>query len=193
MSDEPHRPAPTDVTTLLVAWRDGDEAALEQLIPLVHEELRRLAARYMRGERSGHTLQPTALVNEAFLRLVEVKHVQWQSRAHFLAISARMMRRILVDVARSKRYQKRGGGAQRVSLSGIDLSDEPTHDLVAIHDALDALAAIDARKGQVVELRFFGGLTVEESAEVLNVSPDTLMRDWKFAQAWLLRELTHAR
>jgi RNA polymerase sigma-70 factor (ECF subfamily) len=144
----------------------------------------------MAGERVGHSLQATALVNEAYLRLINVSRVDWQNRAHFLAVSARLMRRILVDFARSRNYEKRGGGAQRVSLDeALIVSEEPGQDLIALHDALTALAAVDARKSQVVELRFFGGLSVEECAEALQVSTDTVTRDWKFAKVWLLREL----
>jgi RNA polymerase sigma factor (TIGR02999 family) len=183
-------PGPAEITRLLVDWRGGDHAALEQLIPLVHEELRRLARRHMAHERVGHTLQATALVNEAFVRLIDVRQVKWQDRAHFFAMSSRLMRRILVDFARSKGYQKRGGGAQKVSLDeALIVTREPGQDLVALDDALDALAAFDARKAQVVEMRFFGGLSVEETAEALNVSVDTVMRDWKLAKAWRLREL----
>jgi RNA polymerase sigma factor (TIGR02999 family) len=173
-----------------VAWREGDRAALDQLIPLVHAELRRLACREMGRERQGHMLQATALVNEAYLRLIDVRQVQWQNRAHFFAMSARLMRRILVDFARARRYQKRGGGAPDVSLDDALLAGtERGRDLVALDDALQALAALDPRKSQVVELRFFGGLSVEESAEALQVSPETVMRDWKLAKVWLLREL----
>jgi RNA polymerase sigma-70 factor (ECF subfamily) len=183
-------PGPAPITRLLVDWRGGDQTALEQLIPLVHDELRRLARRHMAHERVGHTLQATALVNEAFVRLIDVRQVKWQDRAHFFAMSSRLMRRILVDFARSKGYQKRGGGAQKVSFDeGLIVTREPGQDLVALDDALDALAAFDARKAQVVEMRFFGGLSVEETAEALNVSADTVMRDWKLAKAWLLREL----
>jgi RNA polymerase sigma-70 factor (ECF subfamily) len=183
-------PGPAQITRLLVDWRGGDQTALEQLIPLVHDELRRLARRHMAHERVGHTLQATALVNEAFVRLIDVRQVKWQDRAHFFAMSSRLMRRILVDFARSKGYQKRGGGAQKVSFDeGLIVTREPGQDLVALDDALDALAAFDARKAQVVEMRFFGGLSVEETAEALNVSADTVMRDWKLAKAWLLREL----
>jgi RNA polymerase sigma factor (TIGR02999 family) len=179
------------VTRLLLAWSAGDQAAFDALAPLVYDELRRLARRYMGGEREGHTLQATALVNEAYLRLVEVNRVQWQNRAHFFAMSARLMRRILVDVARAKQARKRGGGAgQKVSLDEALLVSAPGDDLVAVDDALEALAAVDARKSQVVELRFFGGLSVEETAAALNVSSDTVTRDWKVAKAWLLRELT---
>jgi RNA polymerase sigma factor (TIGR02999 family) len=183
-------PPPHQVTKLLVDWRNGDQAALEQLIPLVHDELRRVARRHMAHERVGHTLQATALVNEAYLRLIDIRQVNWQDRAHFFAMSSRLMRRVLVDFARSKGYQKRGGGAQKVSLDeALIVSSEPGADLVALDDALDALAAFDARKAQVVEMRFFGGLSVEETAEALKVSVDTVMRDWKLAKAWLLREL----
>ncbi len=187
----PDGPSAASVTALLQAWSAGDEDAFGRLMPLVEQELRRVAARYMRGERPGHTLQPTALVNEAYLRLVGVQHVRWQNRAHFLAVSARTMRRILVDMARARGYQKRGGRVPVVPLDDLDVAAaEPGHDLVALHDALEALAAEDARKSQVVELRFFGGLSVKETAEVLGISPETVMRDWAFAKAWLLRTLT---
>jgi RNA polymerase sigma factor (TIGR02999 family) len=183
-------PGPAAITRLLVGWRGGDQAALEQLIPLVHDELRRLARRHMAHERVGHTLQATALVNEAFVRLIDVQQVKWQDRAHFFAMSSRLMRRILVDFARSKGYQKRGGGAQKVSFDeALVVTNEAGHDLVGLDDALNALAAFDSRKAQVVEMRFFGGLSVEETAEALKVSVDTVMRDWKLAKAWLLREL----
>ena len=173
-----------------MAWNEGDEAALAQLMPIVHNELRRQARRYIAGERRGHTLQATALVNEAYLRLIEVKRVRWQNRAHFFAMAARLMRRILVDFARSKAYQKRGANAHKVSLDeALLVGGDPSRDLIALDDALKALATIDARKGQVVELRFFGGLTVVETAEILKVSPDTVMRDWSLAKAWLHREL----
>jgi len=169
---------------------DGDEAALQQLLPIVHDELRRLARRQMAGERPGHTLQPTALVNEAYLRLVTLKQMQWQDRAHFFAMAARLMRRVLVDFARSRGYQKRGGGAQRVSFTqALDVADGAPTDVVALDDALEALARVDERKSRVVELRFFGGLSVEETAEVLNVSRETVKRDWTFAKMWLLRHL----
>jgi RNA polymerase sigma-70 factor, ECF subfamily len=183
-------PAGSDVTGLLRAWGQGDEQALERLAPLVYQELRRIAGRYMARERSDHTLQATALVNEAYVRLVDVKGVSWQDRAHFFAISARTMRHILVDFARSRRYKKRGGGADPVSLDeSLVIQGRPGADLVALDDALNAFAAVDARSSRVVELRFFGGLTVEETAEVLKVSPETVMRDWKLAKAWLQREL----
>jgi len=187
----PAGPASGRVTELLVAWSAGDASALEQLIPLVHAELHRLARRQMRREREGHTLQTTALVDEAFLKLVDLSRIRWQDRAHFFAMSARLMRRILVDHARSRQYIKRGGGARRVTFDeGLAVSAEPAADLVALDDALQALARIDARKSQVVELRYFGGLSVEETAEALHVSPETVMRDWRLARAWLLREMT---
>lgn len=184
------RAAKDQVVELLRAWSDGDTSALERLTPIVYDELHRLARRYMRGERPGHSLQTTALVNEAYMRLVDYTRMQWQDRAHFFAMSSRLMRRILVDFARSKGYQKRGGGAQKVSLDdALVVAREPGQDLVALDDALTALATFDARKAQVVEMRFFGGLSVEETAEALQVSVDTVMRDWKLAKAWLLREL----
>ena len=184
------QPHPAEATRLLLAWGQGDQEALERLVPLVHDELYRIARRCMAGERVGHSLQATALVNEAYLRLIDVSHVDWQNRAHFLAVSARLMRRILVDHARSRNYEKRGGGVQQVSFDeGLVVALEPAQDLVALHDALTVLAKVDARKSQVVELRFFGGLSVEETAEALRVSTDTVTRDWKFAKVWLLREL----
>jgi len=186
VADEPD----PNVTQLLVRWNDGDEAALQQLIPIVHEELRRLARRQMARERPGHTLQPTALVNEAYLRLINLKQMHWQNRAHFFAMGARLMRRILVDFARSRGYQKRGGGAKQVSFShALDVAGDQPTDVVAFNDALEALAEVDERKSRVVELRFFGGLSVEETAEVLNVSRETIRRDWTFAKMWLLRQL----
>ena len=181
---------PDEITGLLVAWSGGDKSALERLMPLVYDELRRLAHRYMSHERAGHTLQTTALVNEAYLRLVNWKEVQWQNRAHFFAVSAQMMRRILVDFARDKQYLKRGGGALQVSLSEASaFTVERGSDLVALDEALTALTEVDQRKGQVVEMRFFGGLSVKEVAEVLKVSGETVMRDWRLAKGWLLREL----
>ena len=183
-------PSPSHITDLLVAWSGGDEHALETLMPLVHGELRRLARRQMAGERQGHTLQTTALINEAYLRLVDLTRVRWQDRAHFLAMSARLMRRILVEHARSRLYAKRGGGAATVSLDeSLVVTNDARPDLVALDDALQALAAVDVRKSQVVEMRFFGGLSVEETAEALCVSPETVMRDWRLAKVWLLREL----
>jgi RNA polymerase sigma factor (TIGR02999 family) len=178
------------VTELLLAWGDGDQSALNQLIPLVHAELRQIAARYMARERLGHTLQPTALVNEVYLRLVDVDRVRWQNRAHFLAVAARLMRRILVDFARTRRYQKRGGGGERVTFDEALVIDVGRgHDLLALDDALDGLARVDDRQSQIVVMRFFAGLTVEEIAGVLGISPATVMRDWKLAKSWLLREL----
>jgi len=175
-------------------WREGDESALDRLVPIVHSELRRIARRCMAGERAGHSLQATALVNEAYLRLIDVQHVNWQNRAHFLAMSARFMRRILVDYARSKRYQKRGGGAVNVTFDeSSPVAAEPGMELVALEDALKALAMVAERKSRVIELRFFGGLSVEETATVLGVSPETIMRDWKLAKAWLMRELRGER
>jgi RNA polymerase sigma-70 factor, ECF subfamily len=179
-----------DVTRLLLAWSQGDEGALKKLIPVVYGELRRLAHRYMSRERPGHILQTTALIHEAYQRLIETPHVRWHDRTHFFAVSAQLMRRILVDYARSRQYQKRGGDVQLVSLDkALVAPQERAKDLVALDEALTALAAIDPRKGQVVELRFFGGLTMEETAEVLKVSPETVLRDWKVAKVWLLREL----
>jgi RNA polymerase sigma factor (TIGR02999 family) len=180
----------SDITRLLIAWGEGDERAFERLAPLVYDELRRIARRHMAGEATGHTLQATALVNEAYMRLIDVNKVHWQNRAHFFAMSARIMRRILVDFARSKHYQKRGAGAQKVSLDeALNIAD-PGPGLVALDDALRALGDVDLRKSQVVEMRFFGGLTVDETAEALKVSSDTVMRDWKFAKAWLLNQLS---
>jgi RNA polymerase sigma factor (TIGR02999 family) len=183
--------ASSEVTELLVAWSAGQQTALEKLVPLVHAELRRIARRYMYRERPGHTLQTTALVNEAYLRLVDARQVRWQNRAHFFAVSAQLMRRILVDFARSKHYLKRGGGAQKLTFDeALVRSPEQGQDLVALDYALTALAVIDERKSRVVELRFFGGLSVEETAEVLKISPDSVMRDWRLAKAWLAREMT---
>ena len=182
--------ASSPVTEWLVAWSGGDESALQRLVPVVHAELRRLARREMRRERPEHTLQTTALVNEAYLRLVDIGAVDWNDRAHFFAMSARLMRRILVDHARSRRYQKRGGGAQRESFDEeVTIAAAPGTDLVALDDALQALAAIDRRKSDVIELRFFAGLSVEETAAALDVSTSTVLRDWRLARAWLLKEL----
>jgi RNA polymerase sigma factor (TIGR02999 family) len=185
---------PREVTALLVAWGAGDEAALQRLVPLVHAELHRIAQRCMAGERAGNSLQATALVNEAYVRLIDAQRVRWQDRAHFLAMSARMMRRVLVDHARAKGYQKRGGDAVRVTFEEMALPGAaPDRDLVALDDALVDLAKMDVRKSKVVEMRFFGGLSVEETAAVLNVSVETVMRDWKFSKSWLLRELRRER
>jgi RNA polymerase sigma factor (TIGR02999 family) len=184
------QPGP-EVTQLLRAWSQGDEQAFEHLMPLVYQELRRLAKRYMARENPGQTLQATALVHEAYLRLIEQRLVSWQNRAHFFALSAQMMRRILVDRARARHYEKRGGEACRISLDeALVVSQEREPNLVALDDALKSLAVLDPRKSRVVELRYFGGLSVEESAEVLKVSVDTVMRDWKLAKVWLLRELS---
>jgi len=179
-----------EVTQLLLAWSQGEREALQKLVPLVHAELSRLAHHHMSGERTGHTLQTTALVNEAYLRLVDSSQVRWQNRAHFFAVSAQLMRRILVDFARSRNYLKRGGGAQQVVLDeAMLISQGPDIDVVLLDDALSALSAVDPRKAQSVELRFFGGLTEEEAAEVLKVSPETVRRDLRLAKAWLLRKM----
>ena len=186
MSEEPQTP-----TDLLLAWGQGDVGAFDQLAPLVYNELRRLAQRYMGRERPGHTLQATALVNEAYMRLVAIKHVRWQNRAHFFAMAARMMRRILVDSARARGNDKRGGGARRVAFDeALVVANELGPDLVALDEALTTLETVHPRKSQVVELRFFGGLSLEEAAEALHVSTDTVKRDWRFAKLWLLRELS---
>ncbi len=186
-------PAPENVTKLLVAWGNGDEAARDELMPLVYNELHRLAHQYMNRERPGHTLQTSALVNEAFVRLVDQKDVHWQNRAHFFGIAAQMMRRILVDYARGRRYAKRGGSAHQVSLDeAMIVSEERSAEVVALDDALKGLAEIDQRKSQIVELRFFGGLSIEETAEILKVSPGTVMRDWTLAKAWLRRQMVSA-
>jgi RNA polymerase sigma-70 factor, ECF subfamily len=180
------------VTQLLVAWRAGDEGALNRIMPLVYNELRQLARRYMAAEHTGHPLQTTALVHEVYLRLVDANTIDWQDRAHFYAICARLMRRILVDFARSRNYQKRGGGLAHIQLEEAATVPEAVgSEMLAVDEALKQLAAIDSRKSEVVELRFFGGLTVEEIAAALRVSPETVMRDWKLAKAWLLRELSH--
>ncbi|MGC2110320.1 MAG: sigma-70 family RNA polymerase sigma factor [Candidatus Korobacteraceae bacterium] len=186
-------PSGADVSQLLRAWSEGDQGALERLTPIVYKELHRLARHYMKGERPGHMLQTTALVNEAYMRLVDYKRMEWQNRAHFFAVSAQLMRRILVEHARRQNL-KRGGGVQHISLDeaaqlGGNLG-EWSADLVALDDAMNALARLDPRKVQVVEMRFFGGLSVEETAEVLEVSSVTVMRDWSTAKAWLYRELT---
>jgi RNA polymerase sigma-70 factor, ECF subfamily len=180
-----------EITELLRAWRGGDEQALEKLTPRVYNELHQAARRCMRKERDGHSLQATALINELYLRLSDLKQVDWQNRSHFFAICARQMRRILTDEARLRQTEKRGGGAPVVSLDEAPEVASSSHaDVLAIDDALKALALVDERKSRVVELRFFGGLSVEETAEVLNVSPDTVARDWRLAKAWLLREMS---
>jgi RNA polymerase sigma-70 factor (ECF subfamily) len=182
--------ASAQVTDLLHAWGEGDETALHQLVPLVESELRRLAGAYMARERPGHTLQPTALVNEAFLRLVDAQGVRWHGRAHFFGIAARLMRRVLVDHARARGFQKRGGGAQTVPLeTTILVSRAPDIAQLDLDYALDALAEVDERKAKVVEMRFFGGMTVEETAGALGVSGDTVKRDWRLAKLWLLKTL----
>jgi RNA polymerase sigma factor (TIGR02999 family) len=187
MSSEPN------ITQLLVAWGNGDQAAFDRVATAVHRELHRLAARYMAGERPGHVLQPTALVNETYLRLVDWKQVEWQNRAHFFGIAAQLMRRILVDVARNRKRAKRGGGELQVSLSDTpDLPVARSADLIALDDALKTLEGLNSRHSKVVELRFFGGLSLEEVAHVLGVSVGTVRRDWSLAQAWLYRELNQA-
>jgi RNA polymerase sigma-70 factor, ECF subfamily len=185
--------SPPDATELLQAWSRGDASAFDKLVPLVYRELRALAGRYMRNERPDHTLQPTSLVNEAYLRLIDVKRVPWQNRAHFFAVAANTMRRILVEFARKRHRRKRGGDRTLIAIDDApDTGQARSADLVAVDDALIALAAIDLRMSQVVELRFFGGLTVAETADTLNISPETVMRDWKTAKAWLLRELSRS-
>jgi len=183
--------SPGTVTELLRAWSDGDDRALERLVPLVEAELRRLARGYMRRERREHTLQVTALVNEAFLRLTGARQLRWQDRAHFLGITARLMRRVLVDHARARGYEKRGGGLQKMTLDELvaAVAPDPALNLLDLDRALETLATVDPRKSQVIELRFFGGLSVDETAEVLQVSADTVKRDWRLAKLWLLREL----
>jgi RNA polymerase sigma-70 factor (ECF subfamily) len=184
-------PSSPDVTELLAAWGRGDEQALEQLMPLVYRELRRLAHGRLGRERSGHSLQTTDLVHEAFLRLVDQQEAGWQNRSHFFAVAAQMMRRILVDYARARQYAKRGGGAEQVELDEAMLvTSERAAEVVALDEALLRLAELDPRKSQVVELRFFGGLSIEETAEILDVSPGTVMRDWTLAKAWLQREIS---
>ena len=185
-------PAP-DVTELLMAWGNGDQEALERLLPLVYDQLRRLARGRLRHERSQHTLQTTALVHEAFVRLVDQRNAGWESRGHFFAIAAQMMRRVLVDYARRQKGQRRGGGFRRVTLEGVSFAtEEEPPDVLVVHDALEALATRDPRRAKMVELRFFGGLSIEETAEALQVSPGTVMRDWTLAKAWLQREIRGA-
>jgi RNA polymerase sigma factor (TIGR02999 family) len=187
-------PLPQGVTLLLKAWSNGEQEALEQLMPLVYSELHRLAHRYMGRERRGHTLQATALVHEAYERLINLKDVSWQNRAHFFAVSAQLMRRILVDYARSRRYNKRGGEWRQVPLNeAVAVFRDRRTDIVALDDALSALAGIDPRKARVVEMRFFGGLSIDETAEVLNVSAETVLRDWRLAKVWLVRQLSQGQ
>jgi RNA polymerase sigma factor (TIGR02999 family) len=188
------QPSGHEITQLLRAWSGGDRGALERLAPLVYAELHRTAHRYMARESPDHTLQTSALVNEVYLRLVDAQEVNWQDRAHFFGVCARLMRRVLTDFARSRGYLKRGGGSPHIALDeALVVSPEPQADLVALDEALNALTAIDPRKSQVVELRFFGGLSVEETAEVLKVSPETVKRDWGLARVWLLREMSGER
>lgn len=182
----------SEITGLLIDWCNGDQTALDKLMPLVERELHRIASRYMRREDPAHTLETTALVNEAYLRLIDQKNVHWQNRAHFFGIAAQIMRRILLNYARDRHRAKRGGRAIQVSLSEVAMmSDEKSSELIALDEALTRLAAIDERKCRVVEFRYFGGLSVEETAEVLKVSPITVMRDWKMAKAWLAREISN--
>jgi RNA polymerase sigma factor (TIGR02999 family) len=183
-------PSPKEVTRLLVDWGNGDQAALDELIPLVYDELRRLAGRYMRRESKGHTLQTSALVNEAYLRLVDQKNVKWQNRAHFFGVASQLMRRILVDHARNRSRAKRGGGAQMVSLAEQAVISKEVTDVIALDDALKNLAEMDKRKSQIVEMKFFGGLTTEEVAEVLKVTSRTVEREWRKAKAWLNRAIS---
>jgi RNA polymerase sigma factor (TIGR02999 family) len=185
------KPSPHDVTQMLRAWSDGDQEVLDRLVPLVYDELRRQAARYLRHERPGQTLQTTDLIHEAYLRLVNQKDVQWQNRAHFYGIAAQLMRRILVDHARKRRAAKRGGPAVTMALEeGMAVSREQDVDVIALDKALDRLAVLDPQQGRVVELRYFSGLSIEETAEVLGVSPRTVKRDWQVAKAWLRHELS---
>ena len=181
---------PDGITQLLIRWNGGDQTALDQLMPLVYSELRRLANNYLRREKQGHTLQPTALVNEAYLRLVDQRNAKWQNRAQFYGIAAQLMRRILVDHARMKHAEKRGGSQQeRLSIASIEVSSKPNLDLLALHEAMEELALMDPQQSRIVELKFFGGLSIEEVAEVLGISHATVERDWKVARAWLRRKL----
>jgi RNA polymerase sigma factor (TIGR02999 family) len=184
------RPRGEQITQLLQSWNQGDENAIEKLVPLVYDELHRLAHRYISDERPGHMLQTTALINEAYVRLVDSEHANWEGRSHFFGVCAQVMRRILVDWARSRRSLKRGGDVPVLDLQeALAVAKQPGTDLVAIDDALQTLALVDARKSQVVEMRFFGGMSVKETAEVLKISPETVQRDWKLAKSWLRREL----
>ena len=185
--------AADEITQQLIAWSKGDAAALDKLIPVVYRELRRMADYYLRGENPGHSLQPTALVHEAYLRLIDQTKVEWQNRAHFFGVAAQMMRRILIDHAKAKHRGKRGGTATRVTLEeGVAFTQERAAELVALDDALKILSEIDERKSRIVELRYFGGLTVEETSQVVGVSDKTVMRDWNLAKAWLYQQLTNA-
>jgi RNA polymerase sigma factor (TIGR02999 family) len=189
----PH-PAGSETTQLLRAWAGGDRGALDRLTPRVYDELRRIAAHFMRNEQPGRTIQTTALVHEAYLKLIDIDNVDWRHRAHFFAVSAQIMRHILLDHARRRVAAKRGGAGPRVNLDAVpDLGSSPSNELIALDDALNALAKLDPRKAQVIELRFFAGLSVEETAEVLSLSPDTVMRDWRLARAWLRAELADPR
>lgn len=180
----------SEITQLLVGWRDGDQQALNALLPLVHDELRKLARGYMRRERADHTLQTTALVNEAYLRLGKGEVANWQNRTHFFAVAAQVMRRVLIDHARSYRYEKRGGGAQRVDIDDLHgMSEERASELIDLDEALSSLASVDQRKSRIIELRFFGGLNIDEVAEILELSPTTVQREWRAARAWLQRFL----
>jgi RNA polymerase sigma factor (TIGR02999 family) len=184
----------TGITQLLIAWGDGEREALDQLVPLVYDDLRRLAAGYMGRETPGHALQPTALVHEAYVRLIDQRRVQWRNRAHFFGVAANMMRRILVDDARKRRAEKRGGAAERVTLTGDDIAAPEQHDIdvLALHEALERLASFDPQQERIVELRYFGGLTIEETAEVIGMSPATIVREWTIAKAWLRADMSGA-
>jgi RNA polymerase sigma factor (TIGR02999 family) len=187
-------PAAHEITKLLLAWNDGDQQALDRLVPLVEAELRRLARTYMRRERDTHTLQTTALINEAYVRLIEAHDVQWQSRAHFYGIAAQVMRRVLVDFARKRNYRKRGGGSHQITFNeALAISDAEDLNVLALDEALSELAKVDERKARVVEMRFFGGLTEKEAAAALNISAETARRDWRLAKSWLLRQLSQMR
>jgi RNA polymerase sigma-70 factor, ECF subfamily len=180
------------ITQLLIAWSDGEREALQQLVPLVYDDLRRLAAGYMGRETPGHSLQPTALVHEAYVRLIDQRRVQWRNRAHFFGVAANMMRRILVDDARKRRAEKRGGGAERITFVGDDIAAPEQHDIdvLALHESLERLAAFDSQQERIVELRYFGGLTIEETAEVVGVSSATVVREWTIAKAWLRADMS---
>jgi len=184
----------TGITQLLIAWGDGEREALDQLVPLVYDDLRRLAAGYMGRETPGHALQPTALVHEAYVRLIDQRRVQWRNRAHFFGVAANMMRRILVDDARKRRAEKRGGAAERITLTGDDIAAPEQHDIdvLALHEALERLASFDPQQARIVELRYFGGLTIEETAEVIGMSPATIVREWTIAKAWLRADMSGA-